>query len=213
MSSFTNLNLGKKLMRFARLSALAMFVCIVACSGCNAEEKVMQKLAVVDLEVVMQKSKPAEQAREHLKKVKARLEDGLKQLDKAWAKRPAAERQVVLRDGLRKLNNQMAAEEEAANAVVMKLLVDASKAWQGKNKGSIVVPRQNTLAADESADISNDIIKLMADMKPKFPDLPEVNVKKPEEIKKEVKKEEEKKPEPAKEGPKKNNDRRKKDNR
>lgn len=207
-----NFSFGKKLetkiRKLVRIPALVMLVCIFACSGCNAEEKNTQRLVVVDLEAVMQKSKPAEQAREHLKQVKARLEDGLRELDKAWAKQPKAERSAVLRDGLVKLNNQMAAEEEAANAVVMQLLVEASKNWQAQNKGSIVLPSQNILAADETVDISSEIISLMAGMKAEFPALPEVNVKKPEEAKKDVRKEDKKK-DKANDSDKKSEDRKK----
>jgi hypothetical protein len=63
---------------------------------------------------------------------------------------------------------------------VLEQMRSATRNWRLKNKGSVVIARQNLLDASSSVDITADIIAAMdAKEQPKFRALPEVTVQPP----------------------------------
>ncbi len=78
------------------------------------------------------------------------------------------------------LNRQMAAEENSANALVMKLLQEECEKWRATKKAVAVTAKQNLLAADAGADITAEIVTAMNGRVLDFQLLPAVQVKKRE---------------------------------
>ncbi|WP_241159594.1 OmpH family outer membrane protein [Desulfovibrio sp. ZJ200] len=166
---------------------LALAVLLAACllSGCLEGDKpasaaaAAPQIATVDLERIMTRSSAAEAGRAHLAQARQRLEQGFADLQKAWAKAPAKEREAVLRDGALALSRQMAAEEAAVQNVINKLLLEEVKAWRQAHKAALVLARQNALDADDTLDITSSVLTGMDARKPAFPALPVVSVKLP----------------------------------
>ena len=139
----------------------------------------VSETATVDLEQIMLHSRAAEAGRAHLAQARQRLEQGFADLQKAWAKAPAKEREKVLQEGALALNRQMAAEEAAVQNVVNKLLLEEVKAWRKAHKAALVLARQNVLDADGTLDITTSVLKAMDAREVSFPALPVVSVKLP----------------------------------
>ena len=137
------------------------------------------RVATVDVDHIMLHSRAAAEARAHLGEVRKRLGQGLTDLQKAWENAPEKDRAPVLADGAQALNQQMQIEEKAAQGVVNNLLLEVVREWRKANKGTLVFARQNLLDADESLDITPDVLKVMDTRKVTFPKLPEIAIRRP----------------------------------
>lgn len=166
------------------LALAALLACLL--SGCPEGDKpasaadAAPRIATVDLEQIMTRSRAAEAGRAHLAQARQRLEQGFADLRKAWAKAPDKEREGVLRDGALALSRQMAAEEAAVQNVVNTLLLEEVRAWRQAHKAALVLARQNVLDADDTLDITASVLTGMDAREPVFPALPVVSVKQPD---------------------------------
>lgn len=141
---------------------------------------VAQRIATVNLEQVMARSKAAEAGRAHLQAARTRLEQGYADLKKAWAKAPEKERAAVLRDGALALRRQMAAEEATVQNVVNALLLEEVKTWRRAHQAALVLAWQSALDAAENLDITDAVLKGMDAREAVFPALPVISVKQPD---------------------------------
>ena len=162
------------------LPVLALLPCL-ALAACDRGEQSAPPVASVDVERAMRESAPGQVARKHVTEARAILQKGLEQLTQEWKDAPEAARRKAMSEGLAALNRQMATEEAAANAVVMKLLQEECEKWRATRKAVAVAPRQSLLAVDAGADITAEIIAAMNARAPEFPALPKVQVKKREQ--------------------------------
>jgi Skp family chaperone for outer membrane proteins len=163
---------------------IALVAPVLLCAllwGCLPESREPVALvAVVDVERVLRESKAAQAGREHLAAVQAVLQKGWNDLQTVSGNEPQEQRQRSLAQGLQTLQVRIAEEETAAGAVVLEQMRGATRNWRLKNKGSVVIARQNLLDASSSVDITADIIAAMdAKEPPKFRALPEVTVQPP----------------------------------
>ncbi len=156
---------------------LLLTLCL-ALAACEAGSQSGPVTGIVDVERVMRESAPAKAARKHLEEARAVLQKGMDALQEEWKGAPEAERRKAVDEGLAALNRQLASEEAAANAVVMKLLREECEKWRATHKAVSVVSKQNLLAADAGADITAEIVAAMNARSPEFPALPTVQVKK-----------------------------------
>ena len=158
-------------------SAIVLALCF-ALASCESGTQSSMITGIVDVERVLRESAPAQAARKHLEEARTVLQKGMEALEQEWKDAPEAEQRKAVAEGLAALNRQLAAEEAAANAVVMKLLREECEKWRATHKVVAVVSRQNLLAADAGADITPEVIAAMNARSPEFPALPAVQVKK-----------------------------------
>ncbi len=161
------------------IPVLLLALCL-ALAACESDRQAGPPLGIVDVERVLRESAPAQAARRHLEEARAVLQKGMEALEQEWKDAPEAERRKAVTEGLAALNRQMAAEEAAANAVVMKLLREECEKWRATRRAPAVASRQNLLASDAGADITAEVIAAMNARSPEFPPLPTVQVKKRE---------------------------------
>ena len=159
------------------LSAFAL-ACCLGLAACESAPQPGPSTGIVDVERVLRESGPAKAARKHLEEARAVLQKGMDALQEEWKGAPEADRRKAVDEGLAALNRQLASEEAAANAVVMKLLREECEKWRATHKAVSVVSKQNLLAADAGADISAEIVAAMNARSPEFPALPTVQVQK-----------------------------------
>ena len=159
------------------IPVLLLAFCLAACEAGSQSAPVM---GIVDVERVMRESAPAKAARKHLEEARAVLQKGMNALEQEWKDAPEADRRKAVAEGLAALNRQMANEEAAANAVVMRLLREECEKWRATRRATAVASRQNLLAADAGADITAEVMASMNARSPEFPPLPTVQVKKRE---------------------------------
>ena len=150
---------------------------LAACLPLTGCPKAGPSVACVDVERVMTQSKAARQANEHLGKVQAVLQDSLTAYQKELQKNPSGKRQQELQQGTAVLQRQLALEQAAARNVVTRHMLAAIDKWRAGKSGTVVIARQNLLAAPDSADISDDIIAGMDAGSVAFPDLPRINLR------------------------------------
>lgn len=135
------------------------------------------RLKSVDVNVILEKSRPGKDAAAHLEKVLAVLQEGYDKLAARQAGLPAAKRQEELNRGLSLLQRQMAIETENARQIVLAALARVSRQWSSEHPTFWLVPRGNVLAAPEAADVTPDILQRMESEKVSFPDLPTVTIR------------------------------------
>lgn len=134
-------------------------------------------LRSVDVNVILEKSRPAKDAAAHLEKVRAVLQEGYDKLAARQEGLPAAKRQEELNRALSLLQRQMNIESEAARQIVLAALARVCQQW-GKDHPTLwLVPRGNVLAAPATEDVTPDILQRMESEKVTFRDLPTVTVR------------------------------------
>lgn len=134
-------------------------------------------LKSVDVNVILEKSRPARDAAAHLEKVRTTLQQGYDALASNQKGLPAKTRQEDLSRALNLLQRQMNIETEAARQIVLGALARVCEQWGRENPTLWLVPRGNVLAAPAAEDVTPEILKRMEDEKVSFPDLPRVTIK------------------------------------
>ena len=161
-----------------RLTRLFPCLLLLACLPLTGCPKAGPTLVYVDVERVMNQSKAAQQANEHLSKVQVVLQDSLNAYQKTVNQSPVSKRQQELQQGVAVLQRQMAIEQATARNIVSRHMLAQIENWRSGKGDVMVIARQNLLAAPEAADISDEIIARMDAGSVTFPDLPKVNIRK-----------------------------------
>lgn len=168
-----------------RLMLFTFFLCVSLVSSAIAATP--DRLGFVDVEKVMQESKPAKLGSEHLAKVQAILQEAFNEavaINDAKIKKAKKESeknklaQVIQQDRLI-LERELQGQRQLVQNEILRLIAKASKEWQEDNKkyGGIF-PKGSAFAVTEDADKTEEIMELINKMSPKFPALPKVNVAK-----------------------------------
>ena len=137
-------------------------------------------LKSVDVNVILQKSRPARDAAAHLEKVRATLQQGFDTLAASQKdKKDIAEeaRKMDLARAQALLQNQMNLETAAARKIVLEALAKTCEAWGKEHPTLWLVPRGSVLAAPAADDVTPDILKRMESQQVTFPALPTVTIK------------------------------------
>lgn len=137
------------------------------------------RMCYVNVSVVLEKSRAAEEAEAHLKKVREVLQKGYDELAASLGDKPEKERQAELAKGMALLQRQLALEKDAARQVVLKAMNTACGEWHKAHSDSWLVTRESVLAAPDDKDVTQDILARMKSMEVTFPDLPVVTVREP----------------------------------
>lgn len=133
----------------------------------------------VDVSVILKKSRAAEEAEAHLKKVREVLQQGYDNLAATLEGKPEKERQAELARGMTLLRRQLALEQEAARQAVLKAMNTACEAWHEEHPDSWLIARESVLAAPDDKDVTQDILTRMEGVAATFPDLPVVTIRDP----------------------------------
>lgn len=131
----------------------------------------------VDVNAILEKSRPAREADAHLEKARAALQKGYDDLVADQKDQPDAERRQTLAQGKAVLERQLAVEQEAARRLVLTALGQATEAWGKDNPDLWLVTRATALSAPASADVTPDILARMEKLEVTFPDLPTVTIR------------------------------------
>ncbi|WP_300802786.1 OmpH family outer membrane protein [uncultured Desulfovibrio sp.] len=137
-------------------------------------------LKSVDVNVILQKSRPARDAAAHLEKVRATLQQGYDTLAASQKdKKDIAEeaRKMDLARAQALLQNQMNLETAAVRKIVLEALAKTCEAWGKEHPTLWLVPRGSVLAAPAADDVTPDILKRMESQQVTFPALPTVTIK------------------------------------
>lgn len=137
------------------------------------------RMSYVDVSVVLEKSRAAEEAEAHLKKVREVLQKGYDELAVSLRDMPEKERQAESARGMALLQRQLALEKESARQIVLKAMNIACGEWHKAHPDSWLVTRESVLAAPADKDVTQDILARMKAVKVSFPDLPVVTVREP----------------------------------
>lgn len=137
------------------------------------------RMSYVDVSVVLEKSRAAEEAEAHLKKVREVLQKGYDELAATLSDKPEKERQAELSRGMGLLQRQLAIEKEAARQIVLKAMNTACGEWHKAHPDSWLVTRESVLAAPADKDVTQDILTRMKAVEVSLPDLPVVTIREP----------------------------------
>ncbi len=172
------------------ISLLLMLILCLTASAVMAAD-----YAVIDVQKIFNESKPGKAGIDHMKKVQEVLQkamDEIIELNKGKENTPEGQRAIESARQL--LNRQMAIEQQAVNAILEKELRAVSSDWLKKNtKYMMVLPKQQVLGNAAGVDFSSAFMTEMNKRKVTFPDLPKVNINKPEQTAEPAPKEAEKK--------------------
>ena len=137
-------------------------------------------LKSVDVNVILQKSRPARDAAAHLEKVRATLQQGYDTLAASQKdKKDIAEeaRKMDLARAQALLQNQMNLETAAARKIVLEALAKTCEAWGKEHPTLWLVPRGSVLAAPAADDVTPDSLNRTESQQGTFPALPTVTIK------------------------------------
>ncbi|HEC5166112.1 TPA: hypothetical protein R3U69_002672 [Escherichia coli] len=176
--------------RLLRRLLLPVVACgVMAVSGCDritteemtrGDMPVKEQVRVVNTQKVFEVSQAAEAGRQHLEKVRERLQAGAEKIREVYGPEGSHPSEQVLREGEMRLEQQFRVETEAVNAEVARVLQLTTQAWAEAHPGAVVLPGTQVLGADSRTDITDEIVTEMAKQEVKFASLPEVTVAPPE---------------------------------
>ena len=135
------------------------------------------RMCHVDVSVILEKSRAAEEAEAHLKRVREVLQKGYDELVASLRGRPEKERQAELARGSALLQRQLSLEKEAARQIVLKAMNAACGEWHKAHPDSWLITRESVLAAPDDKDVTQDILARMKVVEVTFPELPVVTVR------------------------------------
>lgn len=140
-------------------------------------------IVVVDVARIFADSIPAQLGRKHLEEVQKTLKKGLDDVVDLYKNNVASpDAQNAIGNARNLLQRQMNVEQQAVNAVVRKELEAAVLGWREKNpEALIVLNRQLALAADDSVDVTDEVMIEMNRRTPTFPSLPTVTINRPQQ--------------------------------
>lgn len=182
-------------MRILALTFLLLFSVVTAGFAATPD-----RLAFVDIEKVMQESKPGKLAQAHLEKVQKILNDAFEQSvalnqqrAKEYEEKVAAaaknsklekpepfDLQRTVQQDRALLQRELQAQTNAVQAEILRLIRESVAKWLDKNgKYGGVFPKNAALGNTEDADETEAIMKFVNEMKATFPDLPSVQVAAP----------------------------------
>ena len=126
-----------------RLTRLFPCLLLLACLPLTGCPKAGPTLVYVDVERVMNQSKAAQQANEHLSKVQVVLQDSLNAYQKTVNQSPVSKRQQELQQGVAVLQRQMAIEQATARNIVSRHMLAQIENWRSGKGDVMVIARQN----------------------------------------------------------------------
>lgn len=161
-----------------RLLRLLPLLVVALCAGVARAET---PPCVVDVEQVLLHSRAGRLGREHIKAVRARLEEGYARFANEVAKLPEEARQQELREAARLLTQRLETEKTAAHEVVNTLMLEEIRRFREENAVPMILPKHLVFVADSKYDITEKIIAAMDKRTPEFGKLPEIHLQKPPE--------------------------------
>lgn len=142
----------------------------IVLSGCDTEIKNSEKyiIAVVDVDRVLHESRLNKLAKTHLAKVRENLNMTYIEVEVLYGPQSKQPDPQAVSDSLVQLERQYQSEVQNVNNVIKRLLQNKAMNWQVYNPNSVVITREQLLAAGESTDITNIILSELEFTNPIF---------------------------------------------
>jgi len=148
-----------------KLVLLCVAVFCLALVGCNQEMKAdsSPKVAVVDPAKVFQDSQPGKDGMAYLEKVSAEVQQQFKDLQKEAAEAKGQNSGTVtdLQAQVAKIQERVSAEQQMVVTKLNDLFQKVLKQYRKENGVSLVIPAEQALSFDESADATAAIVAIM----------------------------------------------------
>ncbi|MFA9394885.1 MAG: OmpH family outer membrane protein [Halodesulfovibrio sp.] len=148
-----------------KLVLLCVAVFCLALVGCNQEMKAdsSPKVAVVDPAKVFQDSKPGKDGMAYLEKVSAEVQQKFKDLQKEAAESKGQDTASVndLQAQVAKIQERVSAEQQMVVTKLNDLFQKVLEQYRKENGVALVIPAEQALSFDESADATAAIVAIM----------------------------------------------------
>ena len=148
-----------------KLVLLCVAVFCLALVGCNQEMKSdsSAKVAVVDPAKVFQDSQPGKDGMAYLEKVSAEVQQKFKDLQKEAAESKGQDPASVndLQAQVAKIQERVSAEQQMVVTKLNDLFQKVLEQYRKENGVSLVIPAEQALSFDESADATAAIVAIM----------------------------------------------------
>lgn len=148
-----------------KLVLLCVAVFCLALVGCNQEMKSdsSPKVAVVDPAKVFQDCKPGKDGMAYLEKVSAEVQQKFKELQKAAAESQGQDVTSVndLQAQVAKIQERVSAEQQMVVTKLNDLFQKVLEQYRKENGVALVIPAEQALSFDESADATAAIVAIM----------------------------------------------------
>jgi outer membrane protein len=148
-----------------KLVLLCVAVFCLALVGCNQEMKAdsSPKVAVVDPAKVFQDSKPGKDGMAYLEKVSAEVQQKFKDLQKEAAESKGQDTASVndLQAQVSKIQERVSAEQQMVVTKLNDLFQKVLEQYRKENGVDLVIPAEQALSFDESADATAAIVAIM----------------------------------------------------
>lgn len=171
-------------------------VLCLALVGCNQEmtSGSSPKVAVVDPAKVFQDSKPGKDGMAYLEKVSAEVQQEFKDLQKQAAQSKGQSKDTVtdIQAQVANIQERVTAEQQMVVTKLNDLFQKVLEQYRKENGVAVVIPIEQALSYDESADATAEVVALMdkesvtfeTPAKPVEKEKPAAEKAKPEEVKK-----------------------------
>jgi len=150
---------------------------IFGLTACDQNDSAQQKIAYVDFSTVLKDSVVGKQEAEHTKKVKERLLSAEKDAEQHYKALPDEQQKQSRQADSVIINRQWLAEQQHARIVSLKTIKEAVEAYRQKNTLTLILDRQQVVAASMDADISKQIIAQLADVSVDYGNLPVISIR------------------------------------
>lgn len=150
---------------------------IFSLTGCDKDNSAQQKIAYVDFSTVLKDSVVSKQESEHTKKVKERLLNAEKDAELRYKELLVEQQKQSRQADAVIINRQWLAEQQHARMVSLKTIREAVEAYRQKNMLTLILDRQQVVAASTDADISKQIIAQLANANVNYGKLPVISIR------------------------------------
>ncbi|MTH48916.1 OmpH family outer membrane protein [Intestinirhabdus alba] len=152
-------------------------------SGCDESKPQQQKtesnIYVINVERIFKESPPVKQVKAHIEELRQKLQHSADVVDKLYGEKGTAPSALTYSSSINTLNKYFDEERQKSSREVYNAIHDKTDQWLKNKPEAVVITSQSVMANGYQADITADIIRLMADVKFHMDDIPDVTVKLP----------------------------------
>lgn len=159
------------------LPFIVVTAALLLLSGCNEKNEENTMIKIVDVEKVISQSSLSTQEKEHLNKVKDTLLAGKKAAEENYAKMSKDDVQKSALADKILLERNWDLQRKQARMATLDTVYTAVEQYRAEKKIILVTHKTAIIAADNSADISDEIIARLKDQQVKYNVLPEISTR------------------------------------
>ena len=152
-------------------------------SGCDdsrpQQQEAESNVYVINIERIVEESPPVKQLRSYIEALSKKLQHSADIVEKVYGEKGTAPSTVTYNSSIHTLRSHFDKEREKSSREVLNAIQDKTNLWLKDKPKAVVITRQNVMANGYQADITGDIIRLMADVKFNIADIPDITIKLP----------------------------------